>query len=95
MKNKIALIFYLTQRTQRTQNSNANYATAEVAAGYSRQRAQRRTEAEDDKTISQKDDKHIKCALSALYLALSLAISLYLAKRKICAVYLHLRTDER
>ena len=36
-----ALIFYLTQRTQRTQNSNANYAIAEVVAGYARQRAQR------------------------------------------------------
>ena len=29
------------------------------------------TDDEDDKTISQKDDKHIKCALSAPYLALS------------------------
>jgi hypothetical protein len=33
------------------------------------------TDDEDDKTISQKDDKHIKCAFGALYLALSLAIS--------------------
>ena len=53
------------------------------------------TDDEDDKTLSQKDDKTHKCALGAHYLALSCAISLYLAKRKICAVYLHLRTDER
>jgi len=46
------------------------------------------TDDEDDKTISQKDDKHIKCAFGALYIALSLAISRYLAMRQFCAVSL-------
>ncbi len=59
---------------------------------YLTQRAQRQTEDEDDKTLSQKDDKTHKCAFGAHYLALSLAISLYLAKRKNCAVYLQYQT---
>ena len=33
------------------------------------------TDDEDDKTLSQKDDKTHKCALDALYLALSCSIS--------------------
>ena len=33
------------------------------------------TDDEDDKTLSQKDDKTHKCALGALYLALSCSIS--------------------
>ena len=70
----------------------ANYAAAEVVAGYARQRAQRQTDDEDDKTLSQGYDKTHKCAFGAHYLALSLAISLYLAKRKICAVYLQYQT---
>ena len=40
-ENKNACYLYLTQRTQ---NFNANYAIAEVVAGYARQRAQRQTE---------------------------------------------------
>ena len=35
------LVFLFTQRTQRTQSYNANYAAAEVVAGYARQSAQR------------------------------------------------------
>lgn len=68
--------------------SNANYAIAGVVAGYARQRAQRLTGDKDDKTISQKDDKHIKCALGAHYLALSRSIlqgagfKHYICKRK-------------
>ena len=42
-------------------------------------------------TLSQGYDKYIKCALCALYHALSLAISLYLAMRHFCAVSLHQR----
>ena len=37
------------------------------------------TDDEDDKTISQKDDKHIKCTLGTHYLAQSCAISRYLS----------------
>ena len=55
--DETGLSLYLTQRAQRTQNYKANYATAEVVAGYARQRAQRQSEDEDDKTLSQKDDK--------------------------------------
>lgn len=46
------------------------------------------TDDEDDKTLSQKDDKTHKCALGALYLALSCSISQsagfvqYLCKQK-------------
>ena len=50
------------------------------------------TDDEDDKTISQRDDKIHKCALGTHYLALSCAILLYLAKRKICAVSLQTET---
>ena len=42
------------------------------------------------------DDEDVfryKCAFGAHYLALSHAISLYLAKRKICAVYLQTEKD--
>ena len=40
--DEAGLSLYLTQRRQRTQNSNANYVVAEVVAGYARQRAQRK-----------------------------------------------------
>ena len=69
-----AIIFISRKGRKGRRTSNANYAIAEVVAGYARQRAQRQTVNEDDKTISQKDDKHIKCALGAHYLALSRSI---------------------
>ena len=51
------LIFISRKDRRGRRTSNANYAIAEVVAGYARQRAQRQTEDEDDKTLSQKDDK--------------------------------------
>ena len=41
VQNKNAIVYYLTQRTQRSQSYNANYAAAGVVAGYARQRTQR------------------------------------------------------
>ena len=41
------LVFLFTQRTQRTQSYNANYAAAEVVAGYARQSAQRQRKTEN------------------------------------------------
>ena len=41
VKHKNSLIFYLTQRPQRSQSYNANYAVAGVVARYARQRTQR------------------------------------------------------
>ena len=71
MKTK-TLVIFISRKGRRT--SNANYAAAEVVAGYARQRAQRRTEDEDNKTISQKDDKTHNVPsvhIILLYLALS------------------------
>ena len=78
------MLIVISRKERRT--SNANYAIAEAVVDFVTTAGAVGTE--DDKTISQKDDKHINVPLSAHYIALSHAISHYLAKRKICAVYL-------
>ena len=50
-KKNRSYLYCLTQRPQRPQNSNANYAAAGVVAGYARQRTQRRKETKT-KTIT-------------------------------------------
>ena len=74
--DETGLSLYLTQRTRRTQNYKANYATAEVVAGYARQRPQRQIVDEDGK-LSHTKRQSADTAISGVP-----ADCLYCAKKK-------------